>query len=399
MAPRKVLCYLMSNMVLPGPDGDNQPSASNQDDNLDILERILREPPDQDRGDQEQMLQRLSRLRDPMANLNVVNTRYGLVSPLEPTLYELLQRICASEANGEEKDVESLLRVTMRVTSRDVSLQRLHLYVPALQELVLEGSRMTSIRDLGCDLVNLKLLNISNCGLDSLDGTNGLPVTLEKLYAARNRIRDVICVVSLEGLQLLDLSGNRVRDISTLGFLTLCEELRSIFLANCPCADIPDFRRRVRKLMPHLHELDGIPFQEEDDEGSEEYKSKFIQSTSDIKNLLEIDNIQESPRGLKKLNASETLCGNLAKSLRNRQAKSTTCSIENKSKSVANKTMETKKFNLSPRLNPLPEITPDFEESTEDSEVKLNISVRPDSKISGKTNLADDTASLTPKSL
>lgn len=77
-------------MVLPGPDGDNQPSASNQDDNLDILERILREPPDQDRGDQEQMLQRLSRLRDPMANLNVVNTRYGLVSPLEPTLYELL---------------------------------------------------------------------------------------------------------------------------------------------------------------------------------------------------------------------------------------------------------------------------------------------------------------------
>ncbi|XP_026478642.1 leucine-rich repeat-containing protein 56-like [Ctenocephalides felis] len=273
------MCRLQ--MVLPGPDGDNQPSASNQDDNLDILERILREPPDQDRGDQEQMLQRLSRLRDPMANLNVVNTRYGLVSPLEPTLYELLQRICASEANGEEKDVESLLRVTMRVTSRDVSLQRLHLYVPALQELVLEGSRMTSIRDLGCDLVNLKLLNISNCGLDSLDGTNGLPVTLEKLYAARNRIRDVICVVSLEGLQLLDLSGNRVRDISTLGFLTLCEELRSIFLANCPCADIPDFRRRVRKLMPHLHELDGIPFQEEDDEGSA--NTNFINGLSTAK--------------------------------------------------------------------------------------------------------------------
>lgn len=69
------------------------------------------------------------------------------------------QRI-ASESNEEDKDVESLLRVTMRVTSRDVSLQRLHLYVPALQELILEGSRMTSIRDLGCDLIHLKYVNL-----------------------------------------------------------------------------------------------------------------------------------------------------------------------------------------------------------------------------------------------
>lgn len=76
-------------MVLPGPDGDN-PSTSSSNRNLDILDRILREPPNRDRGDHDLEIQRLERLSNPMPSLHRVNTRYGLVSPLEPTLYELL---------------------------------------------------------------------------------------------------------------------------------------------------------------------------------------------------------------------------------------------------------------------------------------------------------------------
>jgi Leucine-rich repeat (LRR) protein len=46
-----------------------------------------------------------------------------------------------------------------------------------------------SLRDLGCDLSSLTYLNISRCGLKSLDGTNGLS-TLTELVADHNLIED-----------------------------------------------------------------------------------------------------------------------------------------------------------------------------------------------------------------
>lgn len=46
-----------------------------------------------------------------------------------------------------------------------------------------------SLRDLGCDLSSLVYLNISRCGLKSLDGTNGLS-SLTELVADNNLIED-----------------------------------------------------------------------------------------------------------------------------------------------------------------------------------------------------------------
>jgi Leucine-rich repeat (LRR) protein len=61
--------------------------------------------------------------------------------------------------------------------------------MPQLRILNLEGSMLFSLRDLGCDLSNLAYLNISRCGLKSLDGTNGLP-NLTEIVVDFNLIED-----------------------------------------------------------------------------------------------------------------------------------------------------------------------------------------------------------------
>lgn len=61
--------------------------------------------------------------------------------------------------------------------------------MPHLRILNLEDSMLFSLRDLGCDLSSLVYLNISRCGLKSLDGTNGLP-NLVELIVDFNLIED-----------------------------------------------------------------------------------------------------------------------------------------------------------------------------------------------------------------
>lgn len=80
-------------------------------------------------------------------------------------------------------------QVKLRIISSAISLQRLPYFMPRLRCLNLEGSMLFSLRDLGCDLSSLTYLNISRCGLKSLDGTNGLS-TLIELVADHNLIED-----------------------------------------------------------------------------------------------------------------------------------------------------------------------------------------------------------------
>ena len=61
--------------------------------------------------------------------------------------------------------------------------------MPNLRVLNLEGSMLFSLRDLGYDLKSLSYLNISRCGLKSLDGTNGLP-NLTEMVVDFNLIED-----------------------------------------------------------------------------------------------------------------------------------------------------------------------------------------------------------------
>lgn len=84
-----------------------------------------------------------------------------------------------------------------------VCIQDMNVFMPNLVSLNLEGSSLSSLRDIGIHL-KVKHLNVSRCGLKSLDGTNGL-ATVVDLVADDNHIRFVGQICNLVDLHKLSL--------------------------------------------------------------------------------------------------------------------------------------------------------------------------------------------------
>lgn len=91
----------------------------------------------------------------------------------------------------------------MRVTSNVFGLHQMHIFLPNLMALNLDGSSLDSLRDLGCDL-KVKYLNVSRCGLRSFDGISGFD-TVEHLVADSNDISNFMQLGSLTELHTLSL--------------------------------------------------------------------------------------------------------------------------------------------------------------------------------------------------
>jgi Leucine-rich repeat (LRR) protein len=89
-----------------------------------------------------------------------------------------------------------LSMVTCIKLTVDTSIQSIHAIdelVPNLQELVLDGSVVSSVRDLGVGLRNLRSLSLAHCSISDLDG-----------------------IGALQGLQILNLSDNSVSEVISL---------------------------------------------------------------------------------------------------------------------------------------------------------------------------------------
>lgn len=81
----------------------------------------------------------------------------------------------------------------------------MHIFLPHLVALNLDGSSLNSLRDLGCEL-KVKYLNISRCGLKSFDGISGFD-SVEHLVADDNEIANVMQLSTMNELQILSLRG------------------------------------------------------------------------------------------------------------------------------------------------------------------------------------------------
>lgn len=106
---------------------------------------------------------------------------------------------------AETEDLRTLATVHLRIASTMICIQHLEVFLPNLVVLDLNGSELSSLRDLGTQL-RIKSLNVSRCGLHSLDGTTGLS-TLVELVADENAIRGVEQVCNLIELTKLSLRG------------------------------------------------------------------------------------------------------------------------------------------------------------------------------------------------
>ncbi|GCC27943.1 acidic leucine-rich nuclear phosphoprotein 32 family member B isoform X1 [Chiloscyllium punctatum] len=159
-----------------------------------------------------------------------------------------------------------------------------------VRELVLDNCRSNEgkIEGLTAEFENLEFLSLINVGLMSVTNLLRLP-KLKKLELSDNRISGGLDILAekLPNLTHLNLSGNKLKDISTLEPLKKLENLKSLDLFNCEVTNLNDYRESVFKLLPQLMyldgydqedreapdsdaEADGIDDDEDDEEGEEE---------------------------------------------------------------------------------------------------------------------------------
>ncbi|XP_076728816.1 acidic leucine-rich nuclear phosphoprotein 32 family member B-like [Callospermophilus lateralis] len=129
-----------------------------------------------------------------------------------------------------------------------------------LSELVLDNCKSNDgkIEVLTTEFVNLEFLSLINVGLISVSNLPKLP-KLKKLELSDNRIYGGLDMLAekLPNLTHLNLSGNKLKDISTLEPLKKLDCLKSLDLFNCEVTNLNDYRESVFRLLPQLTYLDG----------------------------------------------------------------------------------------------------------------------------------------------
>ncbi|GLV36121.1 uncharacterized protein CBL_01884 [Carabus blaptoides fortunei] len=228
--------------------------------------------------------------------------------PLEQNLKQMLIKITDTE------DLESVTSLRLRVIASDFSLQRVPVYLPHLTELNLDGSALMSLRDLGCDMIKLKILRVNRTGINSLDGISGFPLLIE-LHAGFNNIRNVSPCSRLTQIEVLDLKKNIISDVNSVSFLELCPTLKYLTLTENPVSLVDNYYGIVKNFLPDLISLDGIYYNEQDkliepDSNSTRTVSRLpiISKRNEDTNKLII------PRNIKRPTTAGAIgCGNKAK--------------------------------------------------------------------------------------
>ncbi|XP_058980126.1 uncharacterized protein LOC101898476 isoform X2 [Musca domestica] len=170
----------------------------------------------------------------------------------EPTLDELLRRVTG------RTDLHNVESVRLRVISYTLSLSHLAMFLPRLQQLDLSGSVLCTLRDLGYGLIHLTHLNVSNCGLNSFDGTGGFPA-LRVLVADDNMIQRTGTLTDLPLLQHLSVRNNRISELGILTLLGMNANLLEVDLRGNPVCHQPLYRQTLQRSIPSLEILDGTP--------------------------------------------------------------------------------------------------------------------------------------------
>lgn len=155
-------------------------------------------------------------------------------------------------------DLENVDTVRLRVISYTLSLSHLAIFLPRLQQLDLSGSVLCTLRDLGYGLIHLTHLNVSNCGLNSFDGTGGFP-NLRVLVADDNMIQRTGSLSDLPLLRHLSVRNNRISELGILTFLGMCPNLLEVDLRGNPVCHQALYRQTLQRNIGTLQVLDGIP--------------------------------------------------------------------------------------------------------------------------------------------
>uniref|UniRef100_A0A3P8WUM7 Acidic leucine-rich nuclear phosphoprotein 32 family member n=1 Tax=Cynoglossus semilaevis TaxID=244447 RepID=A0A3P8WUM7_CYNSE len=117
--------------------------------------------------------------------------------------------------------------------------------VTAMAELVLDNSRSADgeVEGLTDDFKELEFLSMVNVGLSSLAKLPSLP-KLRKLELSDNNLSGSLETLSEKcpNLTYLNLSGNKIKELSTVEALQNLKNLQSLDLFNCEITSLEDYR-------------------------------------------------------------------------------------------------------------------------------------------------------------
>ncbi|XP_071392334.1 acidic leucine-rich nuclear phosphoprotein 32 family member A isoform X7 [Centroberyx affinis] len=129
-----------------------------------------------------------------------------------------------------------------------------------VKELVLDNCRSNEgkIEGLTDEFEELEFLSTINVGLTTVAHLPKLK-KLKKLELSDNRISGGLEVLAdkCPSLTHLNLSGNKIKDLSTIEPLKELGTLKSLDLFNCEVTNLNEYRDNVFKLLPQLTYLDG----------------------------------------------------------------------------------------------------------------------------------------------
>ncbi|XP_018608035.1 acidic leucine-rich nuclear phosphoprotein 32 family member A isoform X1 [Scleropages formosus] len=152
----------------------------------------------------------------------------------------------------------------------------------AVKELVLDNCRSNEgkIEGLTDEFEELEFLSTINVGLTSVANLPRLN-KLKKLELSDNRISGGLEVLAEKcpNLTHLNLSGNKIKDLSTIEPLKKLEGLKSLDLFNCEVTNLNDYRENVFKLLPQLTYLDG--YDKEDKEAPDSDTEAYVEGLDD----------------------------------------------------------------------------------------------------------------------
>ncbi|KAB0374764.1 hypothetical protein FD755_013256 [Muntiacus reevesi] len=172
----------------------------------------------------------------------------------------------------------------IQATSVHVSwrLQRPGRWKCSVKELVLDNCRSNEgkIEGLTDEFEELEFLSTINVGLTSVANLPKLN-KLKKLELSDNRISGGLEVLAEKcpNLTHLNLSGNKIKDLSTIEPLKKLENLKSLDLFNCEVTNLNDYRENVFKLLPQLTYLDG--YDRDDKEAPDSDAEGYVEGLDD----------------------------------------------------------------------------------------------------------------------
>lgn len=136
-----------------------------------------------------------------------------------------------------------------------------------MTQLVLDNCRCVNgeIEGLNDTFKKLEFLSMINVELSSLARLPNLN-KLRKLELSNNRISGGLEVLAEKcpNLTHLNLSGNKIKDLSALEALQNLKNLKSLDLFNCEITTLEDYRESIFELLQQITYLDG--FDQEDNE-------------------------------------------------------------------------------------------------------------------------------------